>query len=947
MEQGWWPPGVSAREAEVLAGVAEHLTNAEIAARLFISIRTVESHVSSLLRKLGVPDRRALAGIAASWRTGQGADAGAGVRAARAGMWPSPLTSFVGRAAERAVLADALGAHRLVTAVGPGGVGKTRLAQVVASDVSDRYADGAWYVDLVTVTGQAMVGPAVAAALGLGEQQGRSAEDTLVGWLAGRDVLLVLDNCEHVVDGVVMLLERLLAGCPQLRVLATSRARLLVPYEWVFAVPGLSVPGDVGGLGDGGNLFLQRAAAAGCTPAAADYGRVAAICRGLDGMALAIELAAARLPALGLDGLEAGLADRLELLAGGRRIDDRHRSLRSALDWSFALLDSSAQAVLRRVSVFAAPFTAQDAATLIASWPPVTDAGLTASLATLADHSLLEAIAGPEATRYRTLETIRQYGSERLAAAGELADAHARHMSWCLHGSAVLSASSGSGTGAWRLAFDRIADELRSALGWAADRSQCRPLAYQLAICLAELSFVRGMPGESQHRYEQAAGLAETGDAAAAALHCAAGAAAARFFGNEALRLYRAAADAALRAGDPATAARNLAQAAELINRGPGLIADLPPAEQVAALLAEARALGVGNLSAEASIRAAEAFTGQELDPVTADLTEQALVLARRAADPLTESAALDLLTAIQLARGQVRAAAASAVRRTVLLAELPIRADIGLELTDALCMAAETAAAAGDLPAARKLAERVRDLPFYREEGHLATAPLLIVTALAGDWDETVAFAGQYREGWDRAGRPQAGNLRRGAYAAATVYGLRGDDTARAAWTGLADDLRTSGRATAETRYAEFFDALLLLHRGQDQQALQRLTAPPEQFQTWFDGLWRPWYAAAWAEAAVLTSHPSAADRVRRARLATAGNPIAAAVVDRAAALADANRPKVLAAATALLAAGCRYQWARTLIFAGGDNEERGRAALAGMGATAMRAPATRDLSQ
>ena len=157
MEQGWWPPGVSAREAEVLAGVAEHLTNAEIAARLFISIRTVESHVSSLLRKLGVPDRRALAGIAASWRTGRGADAGAGVRAARAGMWPSPLTSFVGRAAERAVLADALGAHRLVTAVGPGGVGKTRLAQVVASDVSDRYADGAWYVNLVTVTGQAMV----------------------------------------------------------------------------------------------------------------------------------------------------------------------------------------------------------------------------------------------------------------------------------------------------------------------------------------------------------------------------------------------------------------------------------------------------------------------------------------------------------------------------------------------------------------------------------------------------------------------------------------------------------------------------------------------------------------------------------------------------------------------------------------------------------------------
>ena len=163
--------GVSAREAEVLAALGEHLTNAEIAARLFISVRTVESHVSSLLRKLQVSDRRALAAAAANPRPAP---------SAVALPLPSPLTSFVGREAERAELAAAIAAHLLVTAVGPGGVGKTRLALSVVTEVAGRYADGAWYTDLVPVTDPAMAGPAIAAALGLGERQGRSSEDTVL-----------------------------------------------------------------------------------------------------------------------------------------------------------------------------------------------------------------------------------------------------------------------------------------------------------------------------------------------------------------------------------------------------------------------------------------------------------------------------------------------------------------------------------------------------------------------------------------------------------------------------------------------------------------------------------------------------------------------------------------------------------------------------------------------
>ena len=291
---------VTAREAEVLAAVAEHLTNAEIAARLYLSVRTVESHVSSLLRKLQVADRRALAGLAA---TGPPGDVSPESMVTTLGL-PSALTPFVGRVSERSALAGALFEHRLVTAVGPGGVGKTRLALSVALDVAGRFADGVWFVDLVPVTDTQLIASAVATALGLGERHNGSAEDTLENWLVDRETLLVLDNCEHLLDGVVVLLERLLARAPRLVVLATSRARLLVPFEWVFLVPGLSAETDDGGPGDAVELFLARAASAGSVPAAADTPRVAAVCRGLDGMALAIELAAARFPSCGLDGLK-------------------------------------------------------------------------------------------------------------------------------------------------------------------------------------------------------------------------------------------------------------------------------------------------------------------------------------------------------------------------------------------------------------------------------------------------------------------------------------------------------------------------------------------------------------------------------------------------------------------------------------------------------------------
>lgn len=336
--------------------VGAHLSNAEIAARLFISVRTVESHVSSLLRKLEVPDRRALA-----HRTPE--PTGAAPSHHPAPALPAPLTSFIGRVSEQAALTEMLTAQRQVTAVGPGGVGKTRLALAVAADATGEYSDGVWFVDLVPVTDPGMIATAVAGTLGLGEQPGRDMTESVVAALADRHTLLVLDNCEQVLDGVALFLELLLANCPRLTVLATSRARLMVPFERVYQVPPLSLPVD--GESDAVALFMDRADAVGRPLDSPLRDQIVAICERLDGMALAIELAAARYHSLGLDGITAALSHPLRMLTGGFRADERHRSVRAALDWSHALLEPADRVLLRQVSVFAAPFTAAAAG----RWP--------------------------------------------------------------------------------------------------------------------------------------------------------------------------------------------------------------------------------------------------------------------------------------------------------------------------------------------------------------------------------------------------------------------------------------------------------------------------------------------------------------------------------------------------------------------------------------------------
>jgi predicted ATPase/DNA-binding CsgD family transcriptional regulator len=404
--------GVTEREAEVFAAVAEGLRNREIAGRLYISVRTVESHVAALLRKLSVADRAELAGM--------GADLG---RAARAdAVLPSPLTSLVGREDDACQITALLATDRLVTLTGPAGVGKTRLALRVATAQAGLFPDGARLAELAPI-GPGLVADTLARALGLMPRPGWSLPDILREVADGMRCLLVVDNCEHVVAEAAELVAGLLAAGGQLRVLATSREPLGVPGEVSYQVQPLAVPaaGDSGraataGTYDAVRLFTDRAAAAspGFTLTDSVAPAVAALCQRLDGLPLAIELAAARTRSFGPAELVAHLDQRFELLsAGPRTAAPRHRTLRGAIDWSYELLDEDERALFGRLGVFPADFDFEAVQSVCGPDDPGGRAMLTL-LPALVDKSLVSA-TGRGTGRYRLLETIRAYAAERLA----------------------------------------------------------------------------------------------------------------------------------------------------------------------------------------------------------------------------------------------------------------------------------------------------------------------------------------------------------------------------------------------------------------------------------------------------------------------------------------------------------------------------------------------------
>ncbi|TDO44938.1 putative ATPase [Kribbella sp. VKM Ac-2527] len=634
---------MSAREAEVLAALADHRSNAQIAGLLHISVRTVESHVSSLLRKYGAADRRELADLVVSGRepglVGPGmagpGTAGPGLVEPGVAGLPASRTTFVGRTAESTAAVSALEQDRLVTLLGPGGMGKTRLAAVVAGELA---VPGA-FVDLVPIR-DGLVTWAVAGMLGVTERPPQTLEQALVERLRAGRSLLVLDNCEHVIEEVTALVERLLAACPEATVLATSRERLGVPGEQTVLLPPLAADSDAV------ELFTDRARAV--DPSfAADRDDVAEVCTRLDGMPLAIELAAARIGSLGLDGLRTALDDRLRLLAGGRGADPRHRSLGAVIGWSHDLLDDREQLLFRRLAVYVGGFDLDAAG---ATSPDLPRGEIADLLGRLTDKSLLVR----RASRWRLLETIRQFALSRLTDA-ELATARHHHLHWAATTAATLEnhlvsrvgdcltvggvqvrASQGGeaasmrgsswpllqrrevrawapptsrnlrhgtldpsnrppphhetvdGSG-WRSAYDEVVDDLRVALAGTA--AAPNSTAHRLARSLGHLTFARRGFVESIGHYRSAADRAEDGVAAARDLRSAADAALAIADGQTTVELLLDAADRAVADGN--VRATMLASAVIAINRYPtGPLFDFP-ADHTARLLAEAVANAV------------------------------------------------------------------------------------------------------------------------------------------------------------------------------------------------------------------------------------------------------------------------------------------------------------------------------------------------------------------
>jgi len=889
----------------VLDAVGAQLSNAQIAGRLHISVRTVESHVSSLLRKFGAADRRELAALAAAVSS----------PAAAVGL-PAPRTSFVGRDREQAAVTAVLRQARLVTLIGPGGVGKTRLAVEVAQEAVSLFPSGCAFADLVPVREDFVV-QAVASVLGVSERPGQPLAETVLEHMAARRFLLVLDNCEHLLAVVAAFTERLLAACPGVKVLATSRERLAVTGENVVTVPPLSLDA---GMADGvagseaALLFTDRAraVASGFTPAAA----VDELCARLEGMPLAIELAAARSASLGLDGLLAGLEDYLRLLAGGRGADPRHRSLRAVIGWSHDLLDDPERVLFRRLGVFVGGFDLDAACAISAGGGRGEVADL---IGRVAEKSLLVGAHG--SSRWRMLDTVRAYALEQLAASDEENAVRERYLRWAAETAADLErqarAAGGQAQAGWWSDFDAVADDLRAALGPGAGPGP-DGMCHRLARSLGQLAYSRRYLVEARGHFRLAAGCAPGDGQAAADLLAQARVAMAEGRGELAFDLLLASAGRAEAAGDGRAMSTALAEAVTIANRTSGTFGQEVPRTRLRRLLAEAARIAPADDAVLAAQLAAAAAWNGEAGRVALDrqLAAAALAAARRAGDPVLISGGLDAAAEAERAAGRYRAAGKLNTERYELIGRLS-RHDIraGYEISDSCVIS--IALAAGDLPEALSMADRAVGDSIAADQP-MALSRRVVALALQGNFDAAIAQATAMWEAWLRTGAPPANWMAPAAYAGALAHGLRGDSDEVRDWRRHAAELAAGQTSANMPAFAGFADARIALHRGQPGQAAAALAGLSIGERPWYDTPHLYYDAYAWAiaaEAAVIAALPDATLWLAAAAPTARENLWAAACLARASGRLHGDRAALEESLAGWQRIGSRFELACTLL--------------------------------
>ncbi len=430
---------------------------------------------------------------------------------------PIQLTSFIGREKEIEQIAQSIREHRLVTLTGSGGTGKTRLSLQVAADLTEQFADGVWFVELAPVSDPELIPQIILSTFGISEQQGRTVLQSLTDYSREKNLLLVLDNCEHLVEASAQFADTFLRACPKLKILASSREALGIAGETSYRVPSLSVPDpkhlppiETLSQYDAVHLFIDRAVMVQSSFAITNQNApaLAQICYRLDGIPLALELAASRVNVLKVEDLEKRLDDRFRLLTGGSRTElPRHQTLRALIDWSCDLLSDPERALMRRLSVFAGGWTLS-AAEAICAGAGIETFEVLELLSKLVDKSLVSADDQGGPFRYRMLETVRQYGSEKLIEQGERERLRGRHLGYFLRLVDEVAPMLRSGQREiWVQRLEQEQDNVRAAMAWAFKMNRLEGL--QMAGALFWPWYFLGNFSEGREWVEQALELSD------------------------------------------------------------------------------------------------------------------------------------------------------------------------------------------------------------------------------------------------------------------------------------------------------------------------------------------------------------------------------------------------------------------------------------------------------